>query len=66
VTLSFLGLGVTEPAPSWGNMLGTLQQYHVLASYWWMSVPGLALVVVFMAYSALASALQARAGWMPR
>jgi peptide/nickel transport system permease protein len=62
VSLSFLGLGVTEPAPSWGNMLGTLQQYHVLASYWWMLAPGLALILVFVAYSSLASALQARVG----
>jgi peptide/nickel transport system permease protein len=66
VTLSFLGLGVTEPAPSWGNMLGGLQQYHVLLSYWWMAAPGLALIVVFMAYSAVASALQERLGWVAR
>ena len=29
VTLSFLGLGVGEPEPSWGNMLASVQQYHV-------------------------------------
>ena len=46
----FLGLGVSEPAPSWGNMLAALQQYHVLSSYWWMWAPGLALVPVFLAY----------------
>jgi peptide/nickel transport system permease protein len=62
VTLSFLGLGVSEPVPSWGNMLAALQQYHVLASYWWMWLPGLALVPVFVAYFALSEALQARAG----
>jgi peptide/nickel transport system permease protein len=50
VTLSFLGLGVSEPAPSWGNMLGALQQYHVLSSYWWMWAPALVLVPVFLAY----------------
>jgi len=62
VTLSFLGLGVSEPVPSWGNMLAALQRYHVLASYWWMWVPGLALVPVFLAYFALSEALHARAG----
>ena len=62
VTLSFLGLGVSEPVPSWGNMLAALQQYHVLASYWWMWVPGLVLVPVFVAYFALSEALHARAG----
>ena len=61
VTLSFLGLGVGEPVPSWGNMLAALQRYHVLASYWWMWVPGLALVPVFLAYFALSEALHVRA-----
>ncbi|MCP5115241.1 MAG: ABC transporter permease, partial [bacterium] len=36
VTLSFLGLGVAEPVPSWGNLLAELQQYHVLVSHGWM------------------------------
>jgi peptide/nickel transport system permease protein len=62
VTLSFLGLGVSEPVPSWGNMLAALQRYHVLASYWWMWAPGLALVPVFLAYFALSEALRVRAG----
>jgi peptide/nickel transport system permease protein len=60
VTLSFLGLGVGEPMPSWGNMLASLQQYHVLISYWWMYLPALVLVVVFLGYLALASILQKR------
>ena len=57
VTLSFLGLGVSEPTPSWGNMLAALQQYHVLVSYWWMWVPGLALLAVSLAYYALSEVL---------
>lgn len=60
VTLSFLGLGVGEPTPSWGNLLAALQQYHVLASYWWMFLPGLVLVPFFLGYSALAAALHER------
>jgi peptide/nickel transport system permease protein len=62
VTLSFFGLGVGEPDPSWGNMLAALQRYHVLASYWWMWLPGLALVPVFLAYFSLSEALHARMG----
>jgi peptide/nickel transport system permease protein len=62
VTLSFLGLGVSEPVPSWGNMLAALQRYHVLSSYWWMWAPGLALVPVFLAYSTLSEALHSRVG----
>lgn len=61
VTLSFFGLGVGEPVPSWGNMLAGLQRYQVLSSYWWMFVPGLALIPVFLLYYALADALHQRA-----
>ena len=60
VTLSFFGLGVGEPVPSWGNMLASLQRYHVLASYWWMFIPGLALIPVFFLYYALADALHSK------
>ena len=61
VTLSFFGLGVGEPVPSWGNMLAVLLRYDVLSSYWWMFVPGLALVPVFLLYYVLADALHQRA-----
>ena len=57
VTLSFLGLGVSEPAPSWGNMLAALQQYHVLSAYWWMWAPGLVLVPVFLSYFVLSESI---------
>jgi peptide/nickel transport system permease protein len=58
VTLSFLGLGVGEPMPSWGNMLAELQKYSVLTSYWWMYLPATALVALFLAYHWASSALQ--------
>lgn len=61
VTLSFLGLGVSEPAPSLGNMLANMQKYYVLESYWWMWAAGLALIPVFLFYYVLADALQRRA-----
>jgi peptide/nickel transport system permease protein len=60
VTLSFLGLGVPEPAPSWGNLLSGLQQYSVLTSYWWIYLPSLAMITLFLGYLGLASALQER------
>ena len=58
MTLSFLGLGVPEPVPSWGNLLSSLQQYSVLVSYWWMYLPALAMVPFFLGYLGLASSLQ--------
>jgi peptide/nickel transport system permease protein len=60
VTLSFFGLGLGEPAPSWGNLLANLQQYNVLVSYWWMSAPALALVLVSLGYLSLGNALHER------
>jgi peptide/nickel transport system permease protein len=60
VTLSFFGLGVNEPVPSWGNMLSTLQQYSVIVSYGWLLAPAAALVVTSVLYSSLADAIHSR------
>jgi peptide/nickel transport system permease protein len=60
VTLTFLGLGVGEPMPSWGSLLSSLQQYSVLTSYWWMFLPALLLMPLFLAYYMAADALQER------
>jgi len=60
MTLSFLGLGVPEPAASW-EIFFNLQQYSVLVSYWWMYLPALAMVPFFLGYLGLASSLQS--GW---
>ena len=37
--LSFLGLGVELPVPSWGNMLAAAQNLRVLRSHWWLWIP---------------------------
>ena len=48
--LSFLGLGVQPPAPSWGTMLNAAQQF--LESAPWMSVyPGLAIFVLALSFN---------------
>jgi peptide/nickel transport system permease protein len=60
VTLTFLGLGVGEPMPSWGSLLASLQQYYVLATYWWMFLPALLLIPLFLAFYAAADAIQER------
>jgi peptide/nickel transport system permease protein len=60
VTLSFFGLGVNEPVPSWGNMLSALQQYSVLVSYAWLLAPACALVVTSVLYSSFADLFHSR------
>jgi peptide/nickel transport system permease protein len=60
VALSFFGLGVNEPTPSWGNMMSALQQYSVLISYGWMLAPAAALLITSVTYYMLADALHSR------
>jgi len=48
--LSFLGLGVPPPQPSWGSMINGGRDY--LLSAWWISVvPGIALMVTVLTVS---------------
>lgn len=37
--LSFLGLGVKPPTPSWGNMLAAAQSMRSLRLHWWLWIP---------------------------
>lgn len=52
VVLSFFGLGVSEPVPSWGNMMAELRSLFVLESCWWMYAPAAALVAVLLIFQA--------------
>lgn len=55
--LSFLGLGVQPPEPSWGRMLFDAQGF--LASAWWMAVfPGLAILVTVLAFNLVGDAVR--------
>jgi peptide/nickel transport system permease protein len=56
VVLSFFGLGVSEPVPSWGNMLGRLQNLFILESCWWMYSPAILLVAVLLIFEWLSRA----------
>lgn len=50
--LSFLGIGVQPPTPSWGNMLIAGKQ--TLGYAWWLSVfPGLAILITVLGYNLL-------------
>ena len=54
--LSFLGLGVQPPQPSWGRMLYEAQGF--LGQAWWMSVfPGAAILVTTLAFNLVGDGL---------
>lgn len=55
-SLSFLGVGVPPPTPSWGSMVSDGRNF--IASAWWVSlIPGLAVLVVVMSANMLGDAL---------
>jgi peptide/nickel transport system permease protein len=55
--LSFLGLGVQPPIPSWGNIL-TLGKDNIEIA-WWLSVfPGLAILVTVLGYNLVGEGLR--------
>ncbi|MEV4837389.1 dipeptide/oligopeptide/nickel ABC transporter permease/ATP-binding protein [Nonomuraea sp. NPDC049486] len=56
-SLSFIGAGIQDPAPSWGNVLAYGRQL-VLAGGWWATFfPGLAILVTVLALNLLAEGL---------
>jgi peptide/nickel transport system permease protein len=57
--LSFLGLGVQPPTPSWGGMLADGRGY--LASAWWLATfPGLAIMITVLGANLLGDAVRDR------
>ncbi|WP_105301424.1 ABC transporter permease subunit [Anaerococcus marasmi] len=57
--LSFLGFGVQEPTPSWGNMLTAAQSSDVLNTYWWRWVfPALAVFLTSFSVNLIGDALR--------
>lgn len=56
-TLSFLGLGVTVPTASWGQMLSDATQYYTVA-WWFLVFPALALLITTLAFNILGDGLR--------
>jgi peptide/nickel transport system permease protein len=56
-SLSFLGLGVQPPAPSWGNMLSGARKVMVIAP-WTAVYPGLAIVFLVLGFNLLGDGLR--------
>ncbi|QKG21960.1 ABC transporter permease [Actinomadura verrucosospora] len=64
-SLSFLGLGVQPPAPSWGNMIAEGQENDAFTTYpHIVLVPGVALFLTVFAFNLIGE--KARKRWDPR
>ena len=56
-SLSFLGLGVQPPTPSWGNIL--MEAKPVMGISWWMVLfPGLAILISLLTFNLIAEGLR--------
>lgn len=64
-SLSFLGLGVEPPTPSWGSMLNDGRQFLLVAPHL-TTYPGLALMVTVLALNLVGDGLQERLGGRER
>ena len=47
-SLSFLGIGVKLPEPSWGNMLIAAQNIGTLQREWWLWIPAGSLIILMV------------------
>jgi peptide/nickel transport system permease protein len=57
-SLSYLGLGVQIPTPSWGNMLQDGQR-DLITGAWWMTVfPGMAIFLTILAFNLMGDGLR--------
>ncbi len=58
-TLSFLGVGIPQPIPSWGSMISEGKSY--ITTRWWLSfIPGLAIIISVVSANILGDWLRDR------
>jgi peptide/nickel transport system permease protein len=58
--LSFLGVGVSPPNPSWGLMIQTGVRSITTGDWWVVVFPGLAVLIAVAAFNLVADGLQMR------
>ena len=57
--LSFLGMGVKQPQPSWGNMLETARSMRSLRLHWWLWIPpGIMVFITILSINFLGDGLR--------
>lgn len=58
-TLSFIGLGISDQTPTWGNILNVAKSVSVVTNQWWIWVfPGLAITLFVLAINFLGDGLR--------
>jgi peptide/nickel transport system permease protein len=56
-SLSYLGFGVQEPTPSWGNMVQAGANYLMQGKFWPSTAPALAILITIMGFHLLGDGL---------
>lgn len=56
--LSFLGLGIPQPAPSWGNMLGGILADQFRPKWWLVVFPGVTISLTVLGFNLVGDALR--------
>ena len=59
-SLSYLGFGVQEPVPSWGNMVALGKDYFFQGDLWISTAPALAILVTILGFHLMGDALLER------
>ena len=58
-TLSFIGLGISDQTPTWGNILNAAKSVSVVTNQWWIWVfPGLAITLFVLAINFLGDGIR--------
>lgn len=57
--LSYLGLGIQPPTPSWGNMLQSAQDFNIMLNAWWFPLfPGLMILTTVLSFNFVGDGLR--------
>src|SRR4030043_235057 len=56
-SLSYLGFGVQEPTPSWGNMVQSGANYFLQGNFWPSTVPAVAILLAILGFHLLGAGL---------
>ena len=56
--VSFLGFGITPPTYSWGSILAGAQGVMIIGNWWWITFPGLAVVLTVLCINFIGDGLR--------